>query len=243
MTRLAEFADTTRPRARTARRLSLPKPVGDLRYEPVKVDLPRESAYAVQHRADLKLLQALVDATAADRQTVQAGYFPSVSLTATTLFIPQNLLLHKETAIVVGQDTRTSEVRAGVEMSWRVIDNGQVTGASHRLEATRQAYEIILRKLQQNIPRELATIQGELQNADARREALNKSAAEAEENLELIEAQVALGQATQLDFFKAQGNLLSVRAGLAEACMLTSRARAELDGHRPLLAIFTAPTP
>jgi outer membrane protein TolC len=230
VTRLAELCGRDPSRGtKDARQLWLPKPIGEFRYEPVTMDLPQESAYALQHRADLKLLQALVDATAADRQAVQAGYFPSVSLTATTLFIPQNILVHKETAIVVGQDTRASEVRAGVEMSWRVIDNGQVTGASHRLEATRQAYEITLHKLQQNIPRELAVIQGELQNADTRREALNKSAAEAEENLELIETQVALGQATQLDFLKAQSNLLSVRVGIAEATYSHAIACAELD--------------
>jgi outer membrane protein TolC len=87
----------------------------------------------------------------------------------------------------------------------------------------------MLHQLQQNIPRELAVIQGELQNADTRREALNKSAAEAEENLEVIEAQVALGQATQLDFLKAQSNLLSVRVGIAEATYSHAVACAELD--------------
>ena len=230
VTRLAELCgrdSSTGPKE--ARQLWLPKPVGELRYVPVTVDLPQESAYALQHRADLKLLQALVDATAADRQAVQAGYFPTVSLVSTTLLIPQSLLVHKETAVVAGQDTRSSEVRAGVELSWRIIDNGQVTGASHRLEAVRQAYEIALHQLQQNIPRELAVIQGELQNADTRREALNKSAAEAEENLELIEALVALGQATQLDFLKAQSNLLSVRVGIAEATYSHAIACAELD--------------
>ena len=67
-------------------------------------------------------------------------------------------------------------------------------------EARRQSYEITLHKLEQNVPRELAVIEGSLQNADARRGALVESAAEAEENLKLIETQVALGQATQLDF-------------------------------------------
>ncbi len=230
VTRLAELCGRdSSTGAKNARQLWLPKPVGKLRYEPVTVDLPQESAYALQHRADLKLLQALVDATAADKQTVQAGYFPTVSLVSTALLIPQTLLVHKETAIVVGQDTRSSEVRAGAELSWRIIDNGQVTGASHQLEAVRQAYEIMLHQLQQNIPRELAVIQGELQNADTRREALNKSAAEAEENLELIEAQVALGQATQLDFLKAQSNLLSVRVGIVEATYSHAVACAELD--------------
>jgi len=169
VTRLAELCG--RDPSETAdgsRQVRLPKPVGALRYEPGTVDVAQETAYALQHRADLKLLQALVDATAADKQTVQAGYFPSVSLVASSLVIPQNLLVHKETAIIPGQDTRSTEVRGGVALSWRVIDNGQVTGASHRLEAIRQGYEITLHKLEQDIPRELATIEGALRSADAR---------------------------------------------------------------------------
>jgi outer membrane protein TolC len=114
-------------------------------------------------------------------------------------------------------------------MSWQIIDNGQITGASHRLEATRQVYEIDLHKLEQSIPRELATVEGYLQDADARHAALAKSVAEAEEELNLIEAQIALGQATQLDFLKAQGNLLSVRARIEDATYSHEIARAELD--------------
>ena len=230
VTRITELCGRDpREAAKDAVRLRLPKAVGELRYEPMTVDLPQASAYALEHRADVKLLKALVDATAADRQTVRAGYFPLVSLTASGLFIPNNYLLSKQTQIVAGQETRTTEYRAGVAVSWRVIDNGQVTGASRRLEATRQAYEVALNQLRQSVPRELAVIQGALQNADGRRDALLKSAAEAEENLKLIEAQVALGQATQFDFLKAQGNLLSVRAGLVDATYSHEIACAELD--------------
>ena len=114
-------------------------------------------------------------------------------------------------------------------MSWQVIDNGQITGASRRIEATRQIYEVTLHKLEQRVSRELATVEGSLQNADARHAALVKSAAEANEELKLTEAQIALGQATQLDFLNAQRNLLSVRAGLEDATYSHEVARAELD--------------
>ncbi|MGA2605655.1 MAG: TolC family protein [Verrucomicrobiia bacterium] len=214
---------------KAGRQLWLPRPVGELQYVPAKVDLPRESAYALEHRADLKLLAALIDATAADKRITQADYFPLVSVVGSGLFIPENYLLTRQTQIVPGQQTQSSEGRAGVAMSWQVIDNGRVTGASHRLEATREAYKIDLHKLEQNIPRELATVEGSLQDADARRAALVKSAAEAEENLKLIETQVAVGQATQLDFLNAQRNLLSVRAGLEDATYSHEVARAELD--------------
>jgi len=230
VTRLAEVCGRD-PSQHTngASRLWLPKPVGTLRYEPVKMDLAQESAYALQHRADLKLLQALIDATTADKQTVQGAYLPTISLVASGLFFPQSALVSKQTDIVPGQDTRTSQLEAGVAMSWRIIDNGQVTGASRQLAATQQAYEITLRKLEQNVPRELATVEGALQSADERHEAFLKAAEAAEENLRLIEAQVTLGQATQFDFLKAQTNLLSVREGIADATHSHEVARAELD--------------
>jgi len=212
-----------------SRQLWLPRPVGELQYVPAKVDLPRESAYALGNRADLKLLRALVDATAAERQIVQAGYFPFVALTGSAVYVPQGYLLTKQTYIVPGQEIQSTEARYGVSMSWQVIDNGQVTGASRRIEAIRQIYEVSLHKLEQNVPRELAAVEGSLQYADARHAALVKSTMEAEENLKLIETQVGLGQATQLDFLNAQSNLLSVRAGLEDATYTHELARAELD--------------
>jgi outer membrane protein TolC len=230
VTRIGELCGRNPTEATNGTRgLRLPKPVGSLHYEPAKVNWPEESAYALQHRADVKLLEALVDAIAADKQTVQAGYYPLVSLTASGLFIPSNYLVSKQTSIVPGQDPRSSEVQAGVQMSWQIIDNGRVTGEARQLEASRQAYEISLHQLEQSIPRELAVIEGALQSADARRDALVKSAEEAEENLRLIETRVSLGEATQFDFLQAQGNLLSVRAGIADATYSHEVERAELD--------------
>ncbi|HVM59999.1 MAG TPA: TolC family protein [Verrucomicrobiae bacterium] len=212
-----------------SRQLWLPRPVGELEYAMVNVDVPQESAYAVQHRADLKLLRALIDATAADRQTTRAGYFPTVSLIGSGLFIPDNYLLTRQTQIVTGQQTQSSEGRLGVAMAWQVIDTGQVTGESQRLEAVREGYQTVLHKLEQNVPRELAAVEGSLQDADARHEALVQSVAQAGESLNLIEAQVALGQATQLDFLKAQNDLLRVREVMTDAVYSHEVARAELD--------------
>ena len=207
----------------------LPKPVGPLPFQAATVDLKQDAAYTLQNRADLGLLRALVEAAAADKRATEAGYFPFVSLVASTLFIPENSLLSKETEIVAGQETRSTEYRAGVSLSWRVIDSGQVTGARRRAESVRQGYAISLRQLEENIPRELAGIQRALENANAKRDALAKSAEAAEENLKLIEAQLSLGNATQLDFLKAQSNLLAVRAGIADATYAHETARAELD--------------
>ena len=230
VTRLAELCGRDLSSATDGvRQLRLPKPVGTLHYEPVKPDWTQATAYALQHRVDLKLLQSLVEAAEDDKQVVCAGYFPLVSLTASTLFLPENVLLSKQTGVVPGQDTRTTELRSGVAWSWSIVDNGQVTGASRRIEATRQGYKITWQRLAQNIPRELAAVEGALQNADARRDALLKAVESADENLKLIESQVALGAATQFDFLKAQGNLLSVRAGVLDATYTHELASAELD--------------
>ena len=229
-TRLAELCGRDlREATNGVRQVHLPKPAGTLRYVPVNPDWTQAVAYAREHRADLKLLEALVNAAKNDQEIARAGYFPFVSLVSSALFIPEDVLLSKQTGVVPGQQTLASELRAGVALSWHIIDNGQVTGASRRFEAVRQGYEITLHKLEENIPGELATVKGALQNADARRDALLRSVDSAEENLKLIESQVALGDATQFDFLKAQENLLFVRTGVLDATYTHELARAELD--------------
>jgi len=199
--------------------MALPRPVGILTYQPVTVDLPAETAYALAHRPDVGFLRTLVATTAADEQLVGAAYFPRLALEASTLFVPP-----------VFQSTVTNnEIRAGVGLTWRVVDNGVLIGTRRQLAAARQEYTLALHKLEQAIPRELAGIADALQTAAARHDAFVKAAAAAAENLQLIEAQLALGQATQLDFLNAQTDLLGVRAGLVDAAFAYESARANLD--------------
>ncbi len=207
----------------------LPRPVGTLIYQPVKMDLPSEITYALAHRADVGFLRTLVAAAAADEQIVTADFFPQLTLVASMLFIPENIMLSKQTQLVSGQSTLATEKRGGVGLTWRVIDNGQIIGARRRLDAVRQEYTLALHKLEAAVPRELATIAGALQTAGARHAAFVKSAAAAAENLQLIEARLALGQATQLDFLNAQSDLLGVRAGLVNAIAAHAVAVADLD--------------
>ncbi len=231
VTRLADLVGRDpAERDAKARYRRLPRPVGSLVYVPANVDWRQESSYALRERADLKFLRALADSAEADKQTVQAGYFPMISLTASTLFIPEDVLLNKKSATAVqDQAALSTQNRAGPQLSWTVVDNGRVTGTALSLEAVRQEYEISLQKLEQDVPRELARIKGSLEDADAQRTALLKSADSAEENLKLIEAQLSLGEATQLDFLNAQRDLLSVRASIFNATYNHEIARADLD--------------
>lgn len=200
-------------------RVVLPRPVGTLTYRPVTVDLPAETAYALAHRADVGFLRTLVAVVAADEQIVSADFFPRLTLEASTLFFPS----------MFQTTTTNNETSAGIGLTWRVIDNGQVIGERRRLDAVRQEYTLALQKLEAAVPRELAIIAGTLQTAAARRDAYDKAAAASAENLQLIEAQMALGQATQFDFLNAQSDLLGVRAGLVNAIAAHAAACADFD--------------
>lgn len=230
------FAATTRLAELTgnnfdapANHILVPRPVGTLTYQPVTMDLPAETAYALAHRADVGFLQVLVEVVAADKQVVTADFFPRLFLEASVLFIPENTVLSRQTQVVPDQSMLATEERAGVGLTWRVIDNGQVIGARRRLDAVRQEYALALHKLKEAVPRELSAIAGALQTAAARHDAYDKAVATAAEYLQLIEARLALGQATQLDFLNAQSDLLSVRVGLINAIFSHETACADLN--------------
>jgi outer membrane protein TolC len=208
---------------------SLPVPAGELQQQPATVQLADEVNRALRRRPDLRLLRALGDAVAEDRRIARAGFFPFVTLTASGMLIPENELLSREPELVAGRDPRASEYRAGVALSWRVVDSGEVAGRLRRLQAARQTHQITLRALQENIPRQIARAVHALETADARLAGLRKNLEQAGENLRLVEVGIALGEATQLDFLAAQRNLLAVRAGIVEALFEHEAARAELD--------------
>jgi outer membrane protein TolC len=221
----------------------LPRPAGTLEHETVTLDLPKEAKLALERRADLKLLRALIQITAESRRMVDAGYFPFVSLVGSTLYIPGKKQLTAVSPIIEGQTPLATEGRYGVSATWQIVDNGRVTGVSREIEAVRQEYVVTLRQLEENIPRQLARAGHALEDADARLAALKKSQAEAEEYLRDTESRVSLGEATQLDFSDAQRHLLAVRGGIVEALFQYDSALAELDWITGRYLEFAAPAP
>ncbi len=207
----------------------LPSVTGELTHETVSLDWPQQAGHAIQRRADLKLLRALIQSTAEDQRITDAGYFPYVSLIGSALYIPGKKRITQATPIIQGQTPLASEGRIGGALTWQIVDNGQVTGASRQLAAIREEYALSLKQLEENIPRELARIGHSLEDADAQLAALNKSVATSEEQLRLVESRIAVGQATQLDFSDSQRNLLAVRSGVVDALFHYNTALAELD--------------
>jgi outer membrane protein TolC len=209
--------------------LQLPEPTGNLEYALLKFDLEKEVAQTLQKRPDLTLLREMIKATADEKRMAQAGYYPFVALTVFSQYFPDVGVFGVRPEIVSGQDPRQSETRYGAAMTWQVIDTGKIRGAVSQVESGRQAMEITLRRLEENVPRELRVLARTLETIDAQLAALKQSVTEAEEMLKLVEARVKLGEATQLDFLNAQTNLLSTQRGILLAVVENETARAEFD--------------
>jgi outer membrane protein TolC len=222
---------------------AVPQVPGAIEYAPLRFDLALESARAVTNRPDLRLLRAIISAMAEDRESVRAGYFPLVSLVAMSQYAPETKALTARPEIVNGQDTRYTETRYGVAYTWQVIDNGRVTGASRRMAGNVAAVRITLQRLEENVPRELATLARTLETVEARYHALEQSRTQAEELLKLVETRLALGEATQLEHLNAQSNLLNVRAGQLMGTYDNEIARAEFDRLTGRYLDFSADAP
>ncbi len=207
----------------------LPVPEGKLEYNPLTVDSAVESRRALAQRPDLRWLREMVRATREDQRMIEADLFPFVTLAASGQYVPKSGLYTRAPQIVTGRDPRTTEALGGGTWTWRMGDNGAIIGASRRVAARREAMEVTLRRLEENVPRELAALSGAAETAAAKMAALRASLQQAKELLQLAEQRVALGEATQLDYRNAQANLLSTQTGLAQAAFESELVRADLD--------------
>lgn len=204
-------------------------PDGALRHQPIDVRWKEAALVARERRPDLAMLRQLIDLTEADKGVVRAEYLPLVSLVGSLVFVPEDVLLRNDTEQVAGRGSRATEYRVGADWTWQIIDNGKVTGRMRQLEAIRQSYKVQLAKLEQTIVRDLGRVAGAIENAEARLDALAKSTAQAEANLQTVVDRISVGQAAQLDYSYAQRDLLNVRRQILEATFEHERAVAELD--------------
>jgi outer membrane protein TolC len=109
------------------------------------------------------------------------------------------------------------------------VDNGGVGGAVLQQRDAREINEILLRQLEQNVPRELIRLENSFQSVAAQRQALLKTETVAEENVTAVQENVGQGLASQLEYRDAQNSLLSTRTGILRATYEQNVARAEWD--------------
>jgi len=207
---------------------SLPVPEGELRTTPSQVDLETETGRALEQRADLKLARLLVRAANEDQRIIEAGYYPLIAARMTGDYIPVSGI-HREDSSRRTEDFLSSEVRIGATYTWRVIDNGKVSGASQKQEAARDINELTCRKLEINVRAELSRIYNDLKAIDARQESLSGASTAAQQGVELVSQNLANGLASQLEYRLSQNGLLQTRSGLLEAAYQRSLAMAEWD--------------
>lgn len=210
---------------------TLPEPVGELKYVPIQIDLSSEVSRTLRRRPDLELARLLVRAGKEDERIMEAAYYPTANIVISGYYIPVTGVRRVQ---AVGSPRRSddfisSEILAGGAYTWRVIDNGKVYGAVKRQRSAREINELLLHKMEQDIPREMSRIQHDLQAIAAKRELLSSASTAAEQNATTVQQNLGGGLVTQLDFRQAENALLEIKSGLLTLAYQENIALAEWD--------------
>ena len=205
----------------------LPEPDGELQFAPMTVDLDPETTAALERRADLKLARLLVRAASDDQRIIEAGYYPAVTGTITGTYIPVSGI-HREGSTSATNDI-SSEIVEGAVYTWRVIDNGKVTGAVLKQRSTREINELTCRKLEASVGRDLLRIRNNLQAIETRERSLAAASAAAKESALLVQQNLVGGLASQFEYRLTQNGLLQTESGLFDAIYQYNLALAEWD--------------
>jgi len=219
----------------------LPYPVGTLESTPFSIDIEKETAYALTHRADLQALRLLIDATQQNKRIAESSQYPTIALAGNIQFIPESLIHKSGTLVQQGAVYEDTETSYGISGSWVVTDGGSAKALGSEYQAQKEGYQIKLKQLEDTVPLQLQQVDGTLQKAFAQLDGSEKNVALAEENFRQVEAQVANGDLPQLDFLNAQSNLLQARFNRINALLENNTAIADLDVITGRYLQFLAP--
>jgi outer membrane protein TolC len=207
---------------------SLPEPEGELQFAPVTLDVPSATARTLEQRADLKLARLIARAANEQQRIIEAGYYPAVAAHITGDYIPVSGI-HREGSTSKTEDFVGSEAREGAAYTWRVIDNGKVSGAVMKQRAIREMNELTCRQLEANVGRELSRIRDQLSAIEAQQRSLAAASTTAEESAKLVGQNLAGGLVSQFEYRVTQNGFLQTKSGLLTATFAHNVARAEWD--------------
>jgi outer membrane protein TolC len=208
----------------------LPTADGELQFAQLDLSASAAAESAIEERADLKLARLLVRAAKQDERIVAAGYYPAISASISGDYIPvSDIRRGSEGSARRSDDIISSEARAGGIFTWRVIDNGRVAGAAAQQKAAREINELVLARLEEEVPRELTRIENNLRALDARQAALLRAVTAAEQTTAAVQNNLAEGLASQLEYRTAESSYLESKAGLLSVAYEQNVARAEWD--------------
>ena len=206
------------------------EPEGTLKLVNFDVSVEKATAVAL-NRPDLELARLLVCAANEDQRIIEAAYYPVINAVVFGEYIPVSGVrrLQSQGSPRRSDDFVSSEIRAGAAYTWRVIDNGKVSGAVAKQRTAREVNEVLLQKMERDVPRDLLRIRNNLDAIALNEKALQGASAAAEQNAGTLRQNLEGGVASQLEFRLAENDLLEVRTGLLTLAYLQSVARAEWD--------------
>ncbi len=208
----------------------LPAAEGELKFTPVDLDVAAETDEAMKDRADLKLARLLVRAAAEDQRIIEAGYYPAINGTISGQYIPvSDIRRDSEGSARRSDDIVSSELRLGGTFSWRVIDNGAVTGAVIQQRAAREINEVVVRQLEAAVPRDLMRIRNNLRALQSRHDALSKASLVAEQTVTDVQNNLSEGRSSQLEYRTAESSFLQTKANVLSVAFEQQLALAERD--------------
>lgn len=211
----------------------LPSVESELRFTNMPVrdaDADAEARAAVEQRPDVKLARLLVRAATEDQRMIEAGYYPSLSATISGQYIPvSDIRRGSEGSARRSDDIVSSEARFGGAYTWRVVDNGKVGGAVQQQRAVREINELVLQRLEANVPREVARVENNLHELSARQEVISRAAGTSERTVADVQNSLAEGRSSPLEYRTAESSYLESQASLLSIAFEQSVALAERD--------------
>jgi outer membrane protein TolC len=206
------------------------QPEGTLHRAAFDLQLENETAMALK-RPDLQLARLLVRAADEDQRIIEAAYYPAINATISGEYIPVSGVRRQQSegSPRRSDDIISSEIRSGAAYTWRVVDNGKVSGAVAKQRAAREINELLLQKMERDVPRDLSRIQNSLRAIATKEKALESASSAAEQNAATLRQNLEAGIASQLEFRLAQNDLLEVKTGLLTLAYQQSLALAERD--------------
>ena len=177
----------------------------------------------------MQLARLLVRAAGEDQKIIEAAYYPALDATLSGTYIPVTIQRGNSGSARSSDDIISSEGSAGLSYTWRVVDNGRVTGQVARARAVREMNEISLRQLETNVALELRRLSNNLRSIEGRRKSLSAAIAGAEQNVTAVQRTLAEGLSSQLEFRTAESSFLETKSALLSAAFQQNVARAEWD--------------
>jgi outer membrane protein TolC len=208
----------------------LPEPEGELNFGSIDVDLDSEITAALKRRPDLQLARLLVRASNEDQRIIEAAYYPTITAVVSGDYIPVSGVRRENQASPRRSDNViSSEIRGGVAYTWRVVDNGKTYGAVLKQRSAREINELLLQKLEADVPREMSRIHHDLEAIATKHRSLAGASSAAEENASTLQQNLAQGVVSQFEFRLAENDLLEIKSGLITLAYQEDLALAEWD--------------